>query len=162
MKFRVSDDQKSRHQNIRSYLEGDSASIAVVFSAIDLEWTIRRVLDKIIGSSKISEVKQIAGLNAYEKAWNEFAIPKGFPKLSFINPKWNEIKKDYQLRHDIVHGRVGTTSAKYADQRVNDLLGASVAITEAASKQGFNPYRKLKKANFAGPTKKGDHQPSEE
>ena len=64
---------------------------------------------------------------------------------------------------DIVHGRVGTTSAKYADQRVNDLLGASVAITEAASKQGFNPYSKLKKVHFAGPTKKrGDHQPSEE
>jgi hypothetical protein len=93
MKFRVSDNQESRHQNIRSYLEGDSASIAVVFSAIDLEWTIRRVLDKIIGSSKISEVEQIGGLNSYEKAWKEFAIPKGLPELSVINPTWNEIKK---------------------------------------------------------------------
>lgn len=153
MKFRVSDDQESRHQIIRSYIEGDSASIAVVFSAIDLEWTIRRVLDRIIGSSISSEVHKVSGLPAYEKAWKKFAIPAGLPELSSIIPNWNEIKKEYQLRHDIVHGRVGTTSAKYAEQRVDSFLGASVAITETASRKGFNPYRKLKKAHFAGPTK---------
>lgn len=50
MKFLVSDSQKNRHKAILAFVNEDQSVIVVILAAIDLEWTIRRVIDGMLGS----------------------------------------------------------------------------------------------------------------
>ena len=48
LKFRVSDSQKNRHKAILAFVNEDQNVIAVILAAIDLESTIRRVIDGML------------------------------------------------------------------------------------------------------------------
>ena len=155
MKFLIADRQDERHAKIRSYLNDETAVIAVLLSAIDLEWTIRRTIDSALGNS-LDEIgkKNVSGLEGYEKAWNKFCVKGfGFEPLDTLVGNWSELKKFYQIRHDIVHGRVGSTGVKYATRRVEAILQASKTIAEAGRTKKADPYRRLRKRRLVGQTK---------
>jgi hypothetical protein len=154
MRFLVSDSQAQRHAQICQFLTPESAVIAAVLAAVDLEWTIRRVIDAAAnGGVNIVAGDRISGLPGYARAWGK-AVKVPMPKrLEDVVGKWPELLADYQLRHDIVHGRVGTGGVRYVTQRVNRMLAASVAVAEYGAAIGADPYRRLKRKSLTGPTK---------
>jgi hypothetical protein len=151
MKFRVSDVQAERHKEIRAYLDNERAVIAVILAAIDLEWTIRRTIDA--ATAKLNPPpapKTISGLDSYAREWKKHC--KGFAPLEALIPNWADFQRIYQIRHDIVHGRAGTTGLKYARTRVEAMLEASTLVAKEGSDRGACPFKRLKRRRLAGAT----------
>lgn len=156
MKFLVGDSQENRHATIRSFLNDTQAVIALILAAIDLEWTIRRVIDamRTTDSDPVSD-KRVSGLDAYAKAWSKTIRGETARSLGDIVDDWDGLKSDYQIRNDIVHGRKGTVGAQFAAKRVETILRASKAIANYGKNHGADPFLRLKQRRvLTGPTKR--------
>ena len=155
MKFLVSDCQEDRHNKIRKYLQRDTAIIAALLAAVDFEWTIRRVLDRAANEDKKQlEPPKISRLDQYSKEWSKIFCAPGSKSLSKVVGDWNELRSAYQIRHDIVHGRQGSSGVNYAATRVNRILAASKAVADYGRQCGADPYRRIRRAILTGPTRK--------
>jgi hypothetical protein len=153
MKFLVNDDIESRHTRISSYLDNESAVIAIVLAAIDLEWTLRRVIDAMsTAENKLAHDTYVSGLADYAKVWTRAAKAGGHPLLKEVVGDWDELIGAYQTRHDIVHGRQGTIGRLFATKRVETMLAASAAIVGYAKQHKLDPYKRLRQRTLAGPT----------
>ena len=154
MKFLVSDHQSDRHERIRSFLTADSSVIAALLAAVDLEWTIRRVIDMAVGGDQNRLASDhVSGLDAYAKAWRGAFNNSDATRLKVVVPDWSRLVNAYRLRNDIVHGRQGTAGVGYTSERVNCILEASVSIANYGREHNADPYRKLRKrAVLTGPT----------
>jgi len=158
MKFLIQDNQSGRHEKIRSYLTDDNAIIAVLLAAIDLEWTLRRTIDAAASKHPliIEKLKNsnISGLKRYETEWNKVCVKLHKMKpLNQIVSHWEELDKYYQIRHDIIHGRVGSTGLKYATKRIELILNASVSIAAEGKLANVDPYKKLARRGLFGSKK---------
>jgi hypothetical protein len=139
MKFLVRDLQTDRHRKIRSFLDEDNALIAVLLAAVDLEWTIRRTIDAMT-KTDVSD-KLISGLENYKKEWQMICVQQGgMQTLDVIVDDWRLLKEYYQIRHDIIHGRTGSTTLDYASPRVEAMLEAAKSIAIAGKAAGADPY----------------------
>ena len=156
MKLLVSDKQPERHERIRAFLASDTAVIAALLAAVDLEWTIRRVIDRALGGNEeLIERKRISGLENYAQAWNRVNKGPGSKRLQDVVGPWRELLDAYQLRHDIVHGRQGTGGVRYVSARVECMLAAAKAIAEYGRERGIDPYVRLRgKPILTGPTRR--------
>lgn len=156
MKFLVRDSQRTRHERIRSFLNDENAVIAIILAAIDLEWTIRRVIDaKRKRNDELLSDRHVSGLPAYAKAWSKTIGDDSTHSLIGIVDDWVKLKKEYQLRHEIVHGRISSIGAEFATERVELILAASKAIAAYGVENDADPYRRLKQRRvLSGPTKR--------
>jgi hypothetical protein len=157
MKFLVSDRQDERHSRIRSFLTNENAVIAALLAAVDLEWTIRRVLDHAlqIKSTALSQ-RPISGLKAYAMVWAKVFNGRGGKPLPSVVEDWQYLIESYQLRHDLVHGRQGSGSLSYVTKRVDCILAASKAIASFGLEHQADPYTRLRKRRLYGPTTRKD------
>jgi hypothetical protein len=80
--FLVKDTIKKRHEKIRSFLEKEPA-IAVLLSAADFGWTVRRVI-LACGSSPIRDLRErkLGGPAAYAGCWKKEVTPRFSKALS--------------------------------------------------------------------------------
>lgn len=154
MKFLVSDSQTNRHKAILAFVNEEQMVIALVMAAIDLEWTIRRVIDGMLTHREpVTISNKVSGLEAYASAW-EIAVPiTGGKSLPEVVGEWQALKDSYKARNDIVHGRQGTAGLEFISSRVVRILNASESIAKYGSENGADPYHRLKKRVLAGPTK---------
>ena len=153
MKFLVGDNQLNRHRAVLAFLTEEQAVIAVILAAINLEWTIRRVIDGML--NKQSETRSrdhVSSLEKYKKAWLKAVSAKSGKTLPEVVGEWKELKDAYQARHDIVHGMQGSIGMDFASPRVRRILAASEAIAKYGSENGADPYQRLKKRILSGPT----------
>ena len=146
MNFLVSDSQSYRHERIKAFLVQDSTVIAVLLASVDLEWTIRRTLAQLlVNMPELDPPNKLAGLRAYESLWNRVAQKKRLQKLKDVVNDWDQIKRDYQLRHDMVHGRQGSGSVNYVGTIVDRILSASSRIAMYGKNNGANPYNRVRR-----------------
>jgi hypothetical protein len=164
MKLLVRDSQYGRHEHIRAFLKPETTVIAALLAAVDLEWTIRRVIDAAAaGRTEVIGDKNISGLDGYAKAWNRVIAGPKAKTLENIVGNWGDLVENYQIRHDIVHGRKGSTGLRYVTIRVESFLAASKAIADFGIDYGANPFQFRRTPSIlTGPTKrkKGAHQDS--
>jgi hypothetical protein len=138
--FLVKDTIQKRHEKIRSFIEKEPV-IAVLLSAADFEWTVRRVI-LACGSSPIRDLREhrLGGPPAYAKCWKKEVTPR-FPKeLEKIVPGWESFQKAFQLRHKLIHGVQGTTGTEYARRQVETILAASKALADFAAENDAQIY----------------------
>ncbi len=155
MKFLVRDNQSERHEAIRAYLTQDTAIIAALLAAADLEWTIRRVLDHVsYQANDVLDQKHVSGLHGYAIRWKKIIRGPNKKSLEEVVADWGALGDAFQLRHDIVHGRKGSSGLDYVIKQVDCILAASAAVAEHGNDIGAPPYKRLRKANLAGPTRK--------
>jgi len=154
LKFLVNDSQTNRHRAIFAFVNEEQSVIALVMAAIDLEWTIRRVIDGMLAHKKpVTIPNRVSGLGAYANAWAIAVATTGGKSLPEVVVEWPELKAAYQARNDIVHGRQGTAGLEFVSSRVERILTASKLIAKYGSENGADPYHRLKKRVLAGPTK---------
>jgi len=156
MKFLVRDSQDDRHIQIRAYLTKEAALIAVLLAAIDLEWTIRRVFDVAAGGDSSKAPKEnISSLKVYRKELDKLFKRHNKPNLVSVCPDWNDLERrgNYQIRHEVVHGRLGSVGLESARRQVDLILNASVAIANAADGWAYPFGRRVKKRFATGPDK---------
>ena len=70
---------------------------------------------------------------------------KKLQKLQDVVKDWGQIKKDYQLRHDMVHGSRGSGSVNYVGAIVDRILSASSRIAMYGKNNGANPYNRVRR-----------------
>jgi hypothetical protein len=146
MKFLVSVSQDLRHEKIRSFLTQDAAIIAALLAAVDFEWTVRRILDHAsTDDTQFKKDKYVSGLDGYAKVWAKTLKAANGMKLEDVVPDWEDLKKAYQLRHDIVHGKQGSSGLLYVTARVSCILSAAEAVATYGRQLGFDPYKRLRK-----------------
>jgi glutamine synthetase type III len=127
--------------------------IAVILAAIDLEWTLRRTIDAVSGGEPAADSrKRVSGLDGYAKEWNKLCVKgRGIEPLENIVENWAHLLDYYQIRHDIVHGKVGSTGLKYASVRVEAMLQAAKAVAETGKTHKADPYKRLAKRRLVRP-----------
>jgi len=146
--FFVNDTQTQRHKKIRSFLKTEPM-IAVLLSAADFEWTVRRAILALGKSPNVdireSTLRKCSGLFAYEKAWKKEVQPGQLVDLSTVISDWEYFKeRAFPLRHKIIHGDLGTVSVDYATERVEAILNASRALVQFAISRDCDLYKRLK------------------
>jgi len=144
--FLVSDTQANRHAKIRGYLETEP-EIAVLLSAADFEWTVRRAI-LMLAHAPTKEIREellhCHGADAYLRCWAKYVTPQRARRLPDIVPNWPDFKEHgMKLRHRIIHGTVGSVGGDYVRVRVGYILDASVAVAQFAEQNGKSVYSRL-------------------
>jgi len=146
--FFVNDTQDLRHHKIQLFLK-DEPVIAVLLSAADFEWTVRRAIISLGTSPNVeirdSVLRNCSGLNGYKEAWKEEVKPNHGVGLPDVIDSWQYFKeKAFPLRHKIIHGALGTVSQDYAKERVEAILIATQSIVQFSQERGCDLYSRLK------------------
>lgn len=147
MSFLVGDNQQGRHAKIRGFLEQRETIIAVLLSAADFEWTVRRAILALGRSPNVDLrtgiLSRCTGLDRYKEAWQlEVARHRG-QTLPSVIPDWAKFKEAFKLRHRVIHGVDGFVSTQYAAERVDAILAATSAIAKYSNSQGVDLYSRL-------------------
>jgi hypothetical protein len=144
--FLVSDTQANPHAKIRGYLDTEPA-IAVLLSAADFEWTVRRAILKLSHAPTReirAELLNCHGAEAYQRAWAKFVTPHRAKRLTEVVPDWVNFRDHgMKLRHRIIHGTVGSVGGDYVRIRVGYIMDASVAVAQFAEQHGKSVYSRL-------------------
>jgi hypothetical protein len=133
---------QKRREKIESLLTKEYSAVAVIMAAANFEWTLRRAilaLGKKPTAILRKEIEGTSNLNRYKDLWAEKVI-KGVKPLPAIIPKWEEVKKAYTLRNELVHGNKGTTGLGFARKQVVALLDASEALNKYVISTGAAIY----------------------
>jgi len=146
--FLVSDTLEVRQQMVRSFVP-DEPFIALILAAADFEWTVRRAI-LALGKSPTKQLREVtfkycSGLGKYQKCWKSEVGSRLQRALDEIVPDWKHLKEAYELRHELVHGATGTTSTKFATERVDTMLAASEAVARFAQAQMSPVYGRLRR-----------------
>lgn len=150
--FFVSDSQIQRHDRIRSFLNDESATIAVILAAIDFEWSIRRSI-LALGSNPTKHIREVVfaefhgGYSNYVDAWKQEVAVWLKQSLAQVIPHWSRLasKQDgaVRLRGQIVHGAQVSVSADFARPRVEDWLTASTLLETLANQHKTSLYKRI-------------------
>jgi hypothetical protein len=86
----------------------------MVTAAIDLERSIRRVIDGMMAHREpVTIPNKVSGLVSYANAWAVAVSTTGGKSLPEVVVEWQDLKDAYRARNDIVHGRQGTEGLEF-------------------------------------------------
>jgi hypothetical protein len=135
--FTYRDKQSDRHSRIRSFLKTEPF-VAVILSAIDFEWTVRRAILGLAALPtkpihEIYENERSGGLSGLQKHWKKLVKPRLDSDLASIVPNWEFFSnRAFGLRNKLVHGAEGSVTPEYAVKIVDSILAGSVAVANYA------------------------------
>lgn len=143
----VGDTQAERHARIRAFLDKGEPVIAVLLSAADFEWTVRRAILALGESPNVDirahTLKGCSGLDKYKQAWTK-EVKKRFDQgLAEVVSDWETFKTSFDLRHRLVHGVTGTTGIDYARTRVEAIMRGSADVAAYARRQSVDLFGRL-------------------
>ncbi|MCX6964038.1 MAG: hypothetical protein NTW41_01615 [Verrucomicrobia bacterium] len=135
--FTYRDKQSTRHSRIRSFLKTDPF-VAVILSAIDFEWTVRRAILGLSGlpTKPIHEIfksERSGGLSGLQNHWKKLVKSRLGSDLASIVPNWEFFSnRAFGLRNKLVHGAEGRVTPEHAGKIVDSILAGSVAVANYA------------------------------
>jgi hypothetical protein len=158
--FLVSDALEKRQAKIRGFLTAGEPAIAILLAAADCERTVRRAI-LALGVTPTKELRFRLGrprpkpsevlptrkrykssIEGYNDAWNDELARFKLRLLGDLGDR-DQIRNAFQLRHDLVHGDVGTTGTEYARKRVECLLAFTSSVSRFARDNGADLERNL-------------------
>ena len=92
--------------------------------------------------SKIEEQYRTIGL--YNKAWNKFVYPIVVLRLPDAVPEFAAVKKSFDARNNLIHGRNGIVSKAYALKHIAIIEGGTARVTCFAAEHGVDLMSRLK------------------
>lgn len=151
--FLVHEDPDEREQRIRDFLASDlDAAIAVILSAVQFEWTVRRAIIALgYSPNKIlrEQLTRCYGLDKYKDMWKSEVYPKHHARLTQVVENWQDLRGAFNLRDRLVHG-LTNCDISYATQRVEAAIKAACFIRQFARSKGVDLHKRLpvrKRAN---------------
>lgn len=151
--FLVSDTQQDRHKMIRGFLNPETATIAVLLAAVDFEWSIRRAVLALGGSSTkhirhlVLGHKGLSGPKGYKDAWNAEVCRYISISIDQAIPHWGRLidpdQGSFRLRNQIAHGIRGSVSVELATAKVDDFLLASQCLAKLAQEHNTSLFRRI-------------------
>jgi hypothetical protein len=141
MIYSYTDKQTDRHDHIRSFLKSEPL-VAVILSATDFEWTVRRAILSLSALPtkpihKIFDSERKGGPSGLKDHWKRLVKPRLKSDLASIVPNWEFLSdRAYGLRNKLVHGAEGRVTHQYAARIVASLLEGSGAVARYAAENG--------------------------
>jgi hypothetical protein len=149
--FWVSDTREERRAKIERFLTMEEAPVAVLLSAMHLEWILRRAilsLSTLPNDEVKKRLDRCSGLWRYEKTWRRLVDGANARPLDEIIQNWEALKADdgwYQLRHELIHGKQGSCGQEYAAEHVKQLLAAADDVDNFCKNEwGADLFKKLR------------------
>lgn len=124
--FLAGDNAGRREQKVRSYLSREPG-ISLLLAAVNFEWTVSRAVLFLSRTPNAELRRQMAdyySLDAYKDLWRDEVMPTGNRRpLAEIVQNWSEVRKAFEARNKLVHGK-GRYTRKMATPHVEALLKA--------------------------------------
>lgn len=144
--FLVHENPDEREQRIRDFLVSDlDAAIAVILSAVQFEWAVRRAIIAL-GSSPNKKLRQqlsqCYGLDKYKDMWKSEVYPKHHARLTQVVENWQDLRDAFNLRDRLVHG-LTNCDRSYATRRVEAAIQAACFIRKFAQSKGVDLHKRL-------------------
>ena len=153
--FLVSDSLENRARSIRGFLQ-KQPSIALIVAAVYFEWTVCRALIALSNRSNADvrhSIAPAAGLEKYKEVWwTELGNQRGALRLPELVNNWDAVKRAFDERNRLVHGRKRHTR-NMATPHVEALLAAVAEVDEYCRSRGRGLGKRLpvrKKARTVG------------
>ena len=158
--FRAKSPKDQRQAKVLEFLSSDPG-ISLLLAAVNFEWTASRAI-RFLGQATTSELRprlrRCHGLDDYKRLWKTEVVNAGRrERLTEIVCNWEAVRKAFEWRHLLVHGRDGCTS-NIAKPHVEALLLAAGYVEDYAKSLGcplnsrmrFRRKRRLSPANPPG------------
>jgi hypothetical protein len=143
--FFVRDTQEDRHLRIRGFLNAETATIAMILAIIDLEWTIRRVIDHAGSGDDAAKNEIVSGFNGYSRVWRRTFGSKQENALDHVCGNPRKISDAFHFRNQLVHGKQGSAGVRYVETHLEAILGASRRVAHFGRERGADPFKRLRK-----------------
>lgn len=123
--------------------------MAIVAAAADFERSIRRSMIMLAFSHPTAYVRETIeeeyrSISKYSKAWNKFVYPEIGIRLSEAIPSFGDIKKSFDARNKLVHGKHGAVTEAYAVKHLVVIEGGTVSITCFSANHGADLMSRMK------------------
>ena len=146
--FRVTDSLENRQARIQRSIDEGEPAVAFILAAADLERTIRRAIIAL-ASGPTKEVretieKKYKSIGAYENGWNALVRAAGKPGLRDAVSDWDAVKKVFQTRNEIIHGKRATLSRERAIEEIAVILNATAEVTRFAARYEVSLMARMK------------------
>jgi hypothetical protein len=121
--FLARDGFANREKYVRSFLRSEP-SIALVLAAVNFEWTVSRAA-LFLSRRKNSDLRKIMrsyyAPERYKELWKQEVQPTGIPPLPTIVQNWADVRRGFEARNVLVHGKDRYTT-NMASPHVTQLL----------------------------------------
>ncbi|WP_411872626.1 hypothetical protein [Vulcanococcus limneticus] len=140
--FRVSDSLENRRARIQRSIDDGESAIAFILAAADLERTVRRAIIALAAgpTKEVRETieKKYKTIGNYEDGWRTLVEVTGRPGLREVVGNWDAVKKAFQTRNEIIHGKRATLSREHVTEKIEVILNATAEVTNFAEKYEVN------------------------
>lgn len=146
--FLVSDTLNKRKKRINDLLKNGESALAVLLSAAHLEWVLSRAIISLGVSPNRDIHKSLSkchGLDRYRELWRDEVLPgrNNVDVLSNEIKRWSQLKKHYELRHVLIHGRESCTM-KFAKPCIQTILSAADDVYVLLKSVNIDIHKRLK------------------
>jgi hypothetical protein len=146
--FRVSDSLEARRARIQRSIDDREPVVALILAAADLERTIRRAIIAL-SSGPTREVREVIenkyrSIGFYEAGWKALVETTGKPGLRDAVGDWDAVKKAFQTRNEIMHGKRATLSRDKAMENILLIVNATAKVTDFAEGYQVNLMTRIK------------------
>ena len=83
-------------------------------------------------------------ITKYSKAWNMFVYPETQIRLAEAIPGYDAIRKSFDARNKLVHGKHGAIPESYAIKHIVIIEGGTVSITCFSANHGADLTSRMK------------------
>lgn len=122
--FLAGDDKVQRERKVRRYLASD-AGLSLLLAAVNFEWTVCRAVLFLSNSPNVElrhRMSKYYSLDAYKDLWKSEVVATTQRKpLARVVPNWSSVRKAFDARNLLVHGRDRYTR-NMAEPQVKSLL----------------------------------------
>jgi hypothetical protein len=123
--------------------------MAIVAAAADFERSLRRAMIMLAMSYPTAHVRETIeeeyrSITKYSKAWNKFVYPEINIRLGEAVPSFGDIKKSFDARNKLVHGKHGAVTEAYAIKHVAIIEGGTVSIACFSANHGADLMSRMK------------------
>ena len=143
--FWAKDRKETRAYKVRRHLATEPG-ISLLLAAVNFEWTVGRAvlfLSRTPNSKLRGSMRNYFSLNAYKDLWqNEIAIPRKCKLLSEVVRNWSSVRKAFEKRNLLVHGRDNVTR-NMAAPHVEALIEGASYIDDYCEQLGFPLCRRM-------------------
>jgi hypothetical protein len=143
--FLASDPKKHRESKVRSFLTTDP-NISLLLAAVNFEWTVCRAV-LFLSKRPNSELRVLMvkyySLDSYKELWNlEIVAGRNFNPLAVVVRNWSSVRKAFEARNRLVHGRDRYTK-NMATPHVNSLLQGASYVDDNCEFLGYPLFGRM-------------------
>jgi len=142
--FLASDHVDHRENKIRSFISSEPG-VALLLAAVNVEWTISRAVLFLSTTENVVLRKKLRNYyspDKYKELWKEEVTPNGHLSLCQLVRNWSSVRKGFEARNVLVHGK-GRFTRNMAIPHIEALLEGAGYVDKYCRDNGKPLYERM-------------------